>query len=82
MKSNAHVPGAQEVLFDDSLWETVSTPHSFNDVGFLWILSRFGLNSGVPGSPAATPRNVLRFIGITLDHSGSFWTVRGPEAKV
>jgi beta-galactosidase len=26
------VPGAQEVTFDDSLWETVSTPHSFNDV--------------------------------------------------
>lgn len=26
------VPGAQEVSFDDSLWETVSTPHSFNDV--------------------------------------------------
>ena len=26
------VPGAQEMSFDDSLWETVSTPHSFNDV--------------------------------------------------
>ena len=25
------VPGAQEVSFDDSQWETVSTPHSFND---------------------------------------------------
>ena len=26
------VPGAQAVSFDDSQWETVSTPHSFNDV--------------------------------------------------
>jgi beta-galactosidase len=26
------VPGAQAVTFDDSQWETVSTPHSFNDV--------------------------------------------------
>jgi beta-galactosidase len=28
----AEVPGAQEVSFDDSKWETVSTPHAFNDV--------------------------------------------------
>src|ERR1035438_10772155 len=28
----AEVPGAQEVSFDDSKWETVSTPHTFNDV--------------------------------------------------
>ena len=26
------IPGAQDPSFDDSKWETVSTPHTFNDV--------------------------------------------------
>src|SRR5450631_2643037 len=41
------VPGAQEMSFDDSLWETVSTPHSFNDVdSFRVIISHSGGDRG------------------------------------
>ena len=41
------VPGAQEVSFDDSLWETVSTPHSFNDVdSFRVIIDHSGGDRG------------------------------------
>ena len=41
------VPGAQEVSFDDSQWETVSTPHSFNDVdSFRVIIDHSGGRSG------------------------------------
>jgi beta-galactosidase len=32
------IPGAQEVSFDDSKWETVSTPHTFNDVDSFRVL--------------------------------------------
>jgi beta-galactosidase len=41
------VAGAQEVSFDDSLWETVSTPHSFNDVdSFRVIIDHSGGDRG------------------------------------
>jgi hypothetical protein len=41
------LPGAQEVSFDDSLWETVSTPHSFNDVdSFRVIVDHSGGDRG------------------------------------
>ena len=41
------VPGAQEVSFDDSQWETVSTPHSFNDVdSFRVIIDHSGGDRG------------------------------------
>jgi beta-galactosidase len=41
------VPGAQEVSFDDSQWETVSTPHSFNDVdSFRMIIDHSGGDRG------------------------------------
>ena len=41
------VPGAQEMSFDDSLWETVSTPHSFNDVdSFRVIIDHSGGDRG------------------------------------
>ena len=41
------VPGAQEVPFDDSQWETVSTPHSFNDVdSFRMIIDHSGGDRG------------------------------------
>ena len=41
------VPGAQEVAFDDSQWETVSTPHSFNDVdSFRVIIDHSGGDRG------------------------------------
>ena len=40
-------PGAQEVSFDDSQWETVSTPHSFNDVdSFRVIIDHSGGDRG------------------------------------
>ena len=41
------VPGAQQVAFDDSQWETVSTPHSFNDVdSFRMIIDHKGGDLG------------------------------------
>jgi beta-galactosidase len=41
------VPRAQEVSFDDSQWETVSTPHSFNDVdSFRVIIDHSGGDRG------------------------------------
>ncbi len=41
------VPGAQAVSFDDSQWETVSTPHSFNDVdSFRVIIDHSGGDRG------------------------------------
>ena len=41
------MPGAQEVSFDDSQWETVSTPHSFNDVdSFRVIIDHSGGDRG------------------------------------
>jgi beta-galactosidase len=41
------VPGAQDPSFDDSLWETVSTPHSFNDVdSFRTIIDHSGGDRG------------------------------------
>jgi beta-galactosidase len=41
------VPGAREVSFDDSQWETVSTPHSFNDVdSFRMIIDHSGGDRG------------------------------------
>jgi len=41
------VPGAQEVSFDDSQWETVGTPHSFNDVdSFRMIIDHSGGDRG------------------------------------
>jgi beta-galactosidase len=41
------VPGAQDVSFDDSQWETVSTPHSFNDVdSFRTIIDHSGGDRG------------------------------------
>jgi beta-galactosidase len=41
------VPGAQDVAFDDSQWETVSTPHSFNDVdSFRMIIDHSGGDRG------------------------------------
>jgi beta-galactosidase len=41
------VPGAQEVSFDDSQWDTVSTPHSFNDVdSFRVIIDHSGGDRG------------------------------------
>ena len=41
------VPGAQGVAFDDSQWETVSTPHSFNDVdSFRVIIDHSGGDRG------------------------------------
>ena len=41
------VPHAQEVSFDDSLWETVSTPHSFNDLdSFRVIIDHSGGDRG------------------------------------
>src|ERR1035437_8776412 len=41
------VPGAQEVSFDDSKWETVSTPHTFNDVdSFRVIIDHSGGDRG------------------------------------
>jgi beta-galactosidase len=41
------VPGAQAVGFDDSQWETVSTPHSFNDVdSFRVIIDHSGGDRG------------------------------------
>ena len=41
------VPGAQEVSFDDSKWQTVTTPHSFNDVdSFNVIISHSGGDRG------------------------------------
>jgi len=41
------VPGAQQVSFDDSQWETVSTPHSFNDVdSFRVIIDHSGGDRG------------------------------------
>jgi beta-galactosidase len=41
------VPGAQEVSFDDSQWETVSTPHTFNDVdSFRVIIDHSGGDRG------------------------------------
>jgi len=41
------VPGAQAVTFDDSQWETVSTPHSFNDVdSFRVIIDHSGGDRG------------------------------------
>ena len=41
------VPGAQEVSFDDAQWETVSTPHSFNDVdSFRVIIDHSGGDRG------------------------------------
>ena len=40
-------PGAQEPAFDDSQWETVSTPHSFNDVdSFRVIIDHSGGDRG------------------------------------
>jgi beta-galactosidase len=40
-------PGAQEPSFDDSQWETVSTPHSFNDVdSFRVIIDHSGGDRG------------------------------------
>ncbi|MGD1084163.1 MAG: sugar-binding domain-containing protein [Verrucomicrobiota bacterium] len=40
-------PGAQEVSFDDSTWQTVSTPHSFNDVdSFNVIIDHSGGDRG------------------------------------
>src|ERR1017187_8715116 len=40
-------PGAQAVAFDDSQWETVSTPHSFNDVdSFRVIIDHSGGDRG------------------------------------
>jgi hypothetical protein len=43
----AEVPGAQEVSFDDSKWETVSTPHTFNDVdSFRVIIDHSGGDRG------------------------------------
>jgi beta-galactosidase len=41
------VPGAQQASFDDSQWETVSTPHSFNDVdSFRVIIDHSGGDRG------------------------------------
>jgi beta-galactosidase len=41
------VPGAQAMSFDDSQWETVSTPHSFNDVdSFRVIIDHSGGDRG------------------------------------
>ena len=41
------VPGAQEPSFDDSQWETVSTPHTFNDVdSFRVIIDHSGGDRG------------------------------------
>jgi beta-galactosidase len=41
------VPGAQDPSFDDSQWETVSTPHSFNDVdSFRTIIDHSGGDRG------------------------------------
>jgi hypothetical protein len=41
------VPGAQVVGFDDSKWQTVSTPHSFNDVdSFRTIINHSGGDRG------------------------------------
>jgi beta-galactosidase len=43
----AEVPGAQEVSFDDSKWETVSTPHTMNDVdSFRVIIDHSGGDRG------------------------------------
>ena len=41
------VPGAEVVGFDDSKWQTVSTPHSFNDVdSFRMIINHSGGDRG------------------------------------
>jgi len=41
------VPGAEAVNFNDSAWQTVSTPHSFNDVdSFRGIISHSGGDRG------------------------------------
>jgi beta-galactosidase len=41
------VPGAQQPSFDDSQWETVSTPHSFNDAdSFRVIIDHSGGDRG------------------------------------
>ena len=41
------VPGAMDVSFDDSQWQTVSTPHSFNDVdSFRTIIDHSGGDRG------------------------------------
>jgi beta-galactosidase len=41
------VAGAEAVAFDDSTWQTVSTPHSFNDVdSFRTIISHSGGDRG------------------------------------
>ena len=41
------IVGAQEVAFDDSKWETVSTPHTFNDVdSFRVIIDHSGGDRG------------------------------------
>jgi beta-galactosidase len=41
------VPGAEVVAFDDSQWQTVSTPHSFNDVdSFRVIIDHSGGDRG------------------------------------
>ena len=41
------VPGAEVVGFDDAAWETVSTPHTFNDVdSFRMIIDHSGGDRG------------------------------------
>jgi beta-galactosidase len=41
------VPGAEVVTFDDAAWETVSTPHTFNDVdSFRMIIDHSGGDRG------------------------------------
>jgi beta-galactosidase len=41
------VPGAEAVAFDDSKWDTVATPHSFNDVdSFRMIINHSGGDRG------------------------------------
>src|ERR1017187_786862 len=41
------VPGAEVVSFDDSLWDTVSTPHTFNDVdSFRVVIDHSGGDRG------------------------------------
>jgi beta-galactosidase len=41
------VPGAEAISFDDSKWQTVSTPHSFNDVdSFRVIIDHSGGDRG------------------------------------
>jgi beta-galactosidase len=87
------VPGAEAPAFDDSSWETVSTPHTYNDVDTFhnWIRHSSGETQEYMGPAwyrkhfklpvsAAGCKVFLEFEG--LKQAGRFWVNGKPAGKI